>query len=83
MALSHLRVIHCTTVLSIEWSELHTYTCFHMANVKLVSKLVLNRFQTVLYNTGMFTWPTGVAVNYVTIEDVQVARAESIRLLHF
>ena len=83
MALSHLRVIHCTTVLSIEWSELHTYTPFHMANVKLFSKLVLNPFQTVLYNTGMFTWPTGVAVNYVMIEDVQVARAESIRLLPF
>ena len=54
-----------------------------MANVKLVSKLVLNHFQTVLYNTGTFTWPTGVAVNYVTIEDVQVARTKSIRLMQF
>ena len=33
---------------------------FHMANFKPVSKPVSNRF-----NAGAFTWPLGVAVNYV------------------
>ena len=34
---------------------------FHMTNFKPVSKLVSNRF-----NSGVFAWPLGVAVNYVT-----------------
>ena len=52
-----LAVVHVCEV----WNDCYCpIPPFHMANFKPVWKPVSNRF-----NAGAFTWPLGVAVNYV------------------